>query len=152
MESNLQEKTLTHCDILRSHTLWSCLIFFPYFSLTHTLSLKKNSLPLLLPCERNHSAELKLHLRTLRTSLYLLLSKTLWRRRQWQPTSVLLPGKSHGGRSLVGCNPWGCEELDKTEWLPFHFSLSCIGKGNGKPLQCSSLENPRDGGACWAAF
>ena len=70
-------------------------------------------------------------------------------RRQWQPTPVLLPGKSHGWRSLVGCNPWGCEELDTTEQI--HFSLSCIGEGNGNPLQCSCLENPRDGGAWWAA-
>ena len=73
-----------------------------------------------------------------------------WRRR-WNPTPVLLPGKSHGWRSLVGCSPWGCEESDTTERLPFHFSLSCIGEGNGKPLRCSCLENPRDGGAWWAA-
>ena len=74
-------------------------------------------------------------------------------RRQWQPTPVLLPGKSHGRRSLVDCSPWGCEELDTTERLHFHFhfSLSCIGEGNGNPLQCSCLENPRDGGAWWAA-
>ena len=65
-------------------------------------------------------------------------------------TPVLLPGKSHGWRSLVGCSPWGCEELDTTELLHFHFSLSCIGEGNGNPLQCSCLENPRDGGAWWA--
>ena len=51
----------------------------------------------------------------------------------------------------MGCSPWGCEELDTTERLPFHFSLSCIGEGNGNPLQCSCLENPRDGGAWWAA-
>ena len=38
-----------------------------------------------------------------------------------------------------------------TERLHFHFSLSCIGEGNGNPLQCSCLENPRDGGAWWAA-
>ena len=68
------------------------------------------------------------------------------------PTSVLLPGKSHGRRSLVGCSPWGCEESDKTEQFPFHFSLSCIGEGNGNPLQCSCLENPRDGRAWWAAI
>ena len=68
------------------------------------------------------------------------------RRRQWHPTPVLLPGKSHGRRNLVGCSPWGCEESDTTERLPFHFSLSCIGEGNGNPLQCSCLENPRDGG------
>ena len=73
-----------------------------------------------------------------------------WRRR-WHPTPVLLPGKSHGWRSLVGYSPWGPEELDTTEWLHFHFSLSCIGEGNGNPLQCSCLENPRDGGAWWAA-
>ena len=62
-----------------------------------------------------------------------------------------MPGKSHGRRSLVGCSPWGLEESDTTERLPFHFSLSCTGEGNGKPLQCSCLENPRDGGAWWAA-
>ena len=72
-------------------------------------------------------------------------------RRQWHPTPVLLPGKSHGQRSLVGCSPWGREESDTTERLHFHFSLSCIGEGNGNPLQCSCLENPRDGGAWWAA-
>ena len=77
-------------------------------------------------------------------------SSILWRR-QWQPTPVLLPGKSHGRRSLVGCSPWGREESDTTERLHFHFALSCIGEGNGNPLQCSCLENPRDGGAWWAA-
>ena len=71
--------------------------------------------------------------------------------RWWHPTPVLLPGKSHGQRSLVGCGPWGCEESDTTERLPFHFSLSCIGEGNGNSLQCSCLENPRDRGAWWAA-
>ena len=73
-------------------------------------------------------------------------------RRQWQPTPVLLPGKSHGRKSLAGCSPWGREELDTTEQLHFHFLLSCIGEGNGNPLQCSCLENPRDGGAWWAAI
>ena len=72
-------------------------------------------------------------------------------RRQWHPTPVLLPGKSHGRRSLVGCSPWGLEELDTTERLHFHLSLSCIGEGNGNPPQYSCLENPRDGGAWWAA-
>ena len=71
-------------------------------------------------------------------------------RRKWQPTPVFLPGESHGQRSLVRCSPWGCEESDTTERLHFHFLLSCIG-GNGNPLQCSCLENPRDGGAWWAA-
>ena len=73
------------------------------------------------------------------------------RRRQWQSTPVLLPGKSHRQGSLVGCSPWGRKELDTTERLHFHFSLSCFGEGNGNPLQCSCLENPRDGGAWWAA-
>ena len=72
-------------------------------------------------------------------------------RRQWHPTPVLLPGKPHGWRSLVGSSPWGRKEADTTERLPFHFSLSCIGEGNGNPLQCSCLENPRVRGAWWAA-
>ena len=70
-------------------------------------------------------------------------------RRQWHPTPVLLPGKSHGWRSLEGCSPWGHCGSDTTERL--HFSLSRIAEGNGNPLQCSCLENPRDGGAWWAA-
>ena len=69
------------------------------------------------------------------------------RRRQWHPTPVLLPGKSHGWGSLVGWGPWGQEELDTTEQLHFHFLISCIEEENGNPLQCSCLENPRDGGA-----
>ena len=72
-------------------------------------------------------------------------------RRQWQPTPVLLPGKSHGRRSLEGCSPWGRWESDTTERLHFHFSLSCTGEGNGNPLQCSCLENLRDKRAWWAA-
>ena len=85
------------------------------------------------------------------TLVYFTYSKPIIRRRQWHPTPVLLPGKSHGQRSLVGCSPWGCEESDTTEWLHFHFSLSCIGEGYGNPLQCSWLENPRAGGAWRAA-
>ena len=72
-------------------------------------------------------------------------------RRQWQPTPVFLPGGSHGQRSLVGYSPWGLEESNMTECLHFHVSLSCIGEGNGNPLQCSCLEYPRDRGAWWAA-
>ena len=67
-------------------------------------------------------------------------------------TPVLLPGESHGRRSLVGCSQWGSKQSDTTERLPFHFSLSCIGEGNGNPLQCSCLENPGDGEAWWAAI
>ena len=68
------------------------------------------------------------------------------------PTPVLLPGKSHGRRSLVGCSPWGHEESDTYWTTSLSLSLSCIGEGNGTPLQCSYLENPRDGGAWWAAI
>ena len=81
----------------------------------------------------------------------LILSRLVYRRRQWHPTPVLLPRKSHGQRSLVGCSPRGCEESDTTEQLHFHFSLSCIGEENGNPLKCSYLEDPRDGEAWWAA-
>jgi len=79
-----------------------------------------------------------------------LVQYLAWRR-QWHPIPVLLLRKSHGRRSLVGYSPWDREELDTTERVHFHFSLSCIGEGNGNPLQCSCLENPRDRGAWWAA-
>ena len=62
-------------------------------------------------------------------------------RRQWHPTLVLFPGKSHGRRSLVGYSPWGRQESDMTEQLHFH----ALEKEMANPLQCSCLENPRDG-------
>ena len=83
---------------------------------------------------------------------YLQYLAACHRRRQWHPTPVLLPGKSHGRRSLEGCSPWGRWGSHMTERLHFHFSLSCTGEGNGNPLQCSCLENPRDRGAWWAAI
>ena len=70
-------------------------------------------------------------------------------RRAWQPTLVFLPGEYPW--TEVGCSPWCHEESDMTEQLHFYFSLSCIGEGNGNPLQCSCLENPRDHGGWWAA-
>ena len=73
-------------------------------------------------------------------------------RMKWQPTPVFLPGESQRWGSLVGCCLWGSTESDTTEQLHFHFSLSCTGEGNGNPLQCSCLENPRDGGTWWAAI
>ena len=58
-----------------------------------------------------------------------MIFKMIKQRRQWHPTPVLLPGKSHGQRSLVGCSPWGRQESDMTERLHFDFSLSGIGEG-----------------------
>ena len=90
--------------------------------------------------------------RWVRTTVYSnSLMSTNWRR-QWHSISVLLPGKSHGRPSLVGCSLWSRWESGTTERLHFHFSLSCIGEGNGNPLQCSCLENPRHWGAWWAAI
>ena len=85
------------------------------------------------------------------TGVRSLVGKIPWKRK-WQPTLVFLPEESHGWRSLVGYSPRGHKESDKTERLHFHFSLSCIGEGNGNPLQCSCLENPRDSRAWWAAI
>ena len=103
----------------------------------------KSSHPLPLP---QSPKDCSIHL-----SLFCCLVYRVIRRRQWHPTPVLLPGKFHGLRSLKGCSPWSCWGSDTTERLRLHFSLSCIGEGNGNPLQCSCLENPRDGGAWWDA-
>ena len=81
----------------------------------------------------------------------LLLFTFMHCRRKWHPTPVFVPGESQGWGSLVGCRLWGHTESDTTERIHFHFALSCIGEGSGNPLQCSCLENPRDGGAWWAA-
>ena len=62
------------------------------------------------------------------------------------PHSSTLAWKIPWMEGLVGCRLWGRTESDMTERLHFQFSLSCIGEGNGNPLQCSCLENPRDGG------
>ena len=63
--------------------------------------------------------------------------------RKWQPAPVLLPGKLHGWRSLVGYSPWGHKESDMTERLHF-LSIVPFGEGNGNPLQYSGLEKPKD--------
>ena len=93
--------------------------------------------------------------RTAWIKTWFVLKTTLWLEYRlwvsWHPTPVFWPGKSHGRRSLEGWSPWGRWGSDTTERLHFDFSLSCIGEGNGDPLQCSCLENPRDGGAWWAA-
>ena len=94
-------------------------------------------------------AQSRTRLKRLRSSssIYFIEAQRHFQRRRWHPTPVLLPGKSHGWRSLEGCSPWGPEESDTTARLHFHFSLSCIGEANVNPLQCSCLENPREGGA-----
>ena len=85
--------------------------------------------------------------------LYLTCSTLKFWRRKWQPTPVLLLGKSHGRRSLVGCSPWGAKSqtqlMDFTS-LPSLASYFITGEGNGSPLQYSCLENPMDGRAWWA--
>ena len=82
-----------------------------------------------------------------------------WQRMRWldditdsMNMSQRTLGVGDGQGSLMCFTQWGCKESDTTEWLHFHFSLPCIGEGNGNPLQCSCLENPRDGGAWWAAI
>ena len=60
-------------------------------------------------------------------------TRGLWWRREWQPTSVLLPGKSHGWRSLVGYSPQGCKELDTTERLHFLFFYSSFWRRRWQP-------------------
>ena len=84
------------------------------------------------------------------TSLW-LFTFMHWRRK-WQPTPAFLPGESQGQGSLVACHLWGRTESDTTEQLHFHFALLCSWEGNGNPLQCSCLENPRDRGAWWPAM
>ena len=67
------------------------------------------------------------------------------------PHSSTLAWKSPWVEEPGGLQSMGSKESDTTERVPFHFSLSCSGEGNGNPLQCPCLENPRDRGAWWAA-
>ena len=110
------------------------LIIPPSPTPTESKRLFYTSVSLLLSCIQDYHYHLsKFH-------IYALVH-CVGRRRQWHPTPVLLPGGSHGQGSLVGCGPWGRWGSDMTEQLCFHFSLSCIGEGNGNPLR-SCLENP----------
>ena len=99
------------------------------------------------------SHEIKGHLllgRKVMTNLgsILFFSKVLiFREKAMAPHSSTLARKIPWTEELVGCSPWGRKQSDTTERLHFHFSLSCIGEGNGNPLQCTCLENPRDGRA-----
>ena len=119
------EKTSFSCSLLSNHAvLWGIILILTKIKFFHS---------------------------TTQETKWLHVYRT-FRRRQWHPTPAPLPGKSHGRRCLVGCSPRGRKESHTTEWLHFHFSLSCTGEGNGNPLQCYCLENPRDGGAWWAAI
>ena len=164
------------------HVIWYSHVFqnFPQFIVIHTVKgfgiVNKAEIDVFLElsCFFNDPADVgnlisgcsafsKTSLNIWKFTVYVMLKPDLenfeyyftrvwdWRR-QWHPTPVLLLGKSHGQKSLVGYSSWGREELDMTERLHFHFSLSCVGEGNGNPLQCSCLENPRDRGAWWAAI
>ena len=82
--------------------------------------------------------------------MIIIVTSISWEK-EMAPHSSTLAWKIPWTEEPVGCSPWGCEESDMTEQLHFHFSLSRIGEGNGNPLQCSCLENLRDGGAWWAA-
>ena len=84
-------------------------------------------------------------------TFFYCLTRQSCQRRRWHPTQYSFLENPFGRRSLVGCSPWDRKELDTTERLSLHFSLSCSGEGNGNPRQCSCLENPRYRGAWWAA-
>ena len=91
------------------------LLFIVFFFLSHHLAYciiyqhhtSKKKIPV-FPCKT--LSDYKIHVR-----------RNSRRRRQWHPTPVLLPGKSHGRGSLVGYSPWGCKKSDTTEQLHFHF-------------------------------
>ena len=142
-----------------SEPLWFCFPLAPLFCFRLPLPFTSSISSLSLanhPCFYPFAARFSEHFITYYmpdTVLGILIYRIsfIYRRRQWHPTPVLLPGKSHWRWSLVGCSAWGRKESDATERLHFHFSLSCTGEGNGNPLQCSRLENPRDGEAWWAA-
>src|SRR5574337_540011 len=121
--------------------------------MTHTSSLTRRKTSEKLKQGRSAKYLTAQNFRSLKTGkvVEIAASQGSLQRRRWHPTPVLLPGKSHGPKSLVGCSPWGRSESGTTERLHFHISLSCIGGGHGNPLQCSCLENPRDCGAWWAA-
>ena len=91
---------------------------------------------------------------TLPLRAYLCLNKLLlyFLETEMAIHSSTLAWKIPWWRSLIGCSPLGRWGSDTTEWFHFHFSLSCMGEGNGNPLQCSCLENAGDGGAWWAAI
>ena len=137
--SNCCFLTSIHISQEAGKVVWYSHLFkkFPQFVVIHTVIHTVKGFGIVNEAEVDVFLEL---------SCFFKDAMNVGQRRQWQPPPVLLPGKSHGRRSLVGCSSWGREESDRTERLHFHFSLSCIGQGNGNPIQCSRLENPKDGG------
>ena len=107
---------------------------------------------LLFLCQLSYSQPLFSYSLHLKSSTHLSNVSLRIMEKAMAPTPVFLPGKQHGHRGLVGCSLWGSQELDMTERLHFHFSLSYIRERNGNPLQCFCLDNPRDRGAWWAAI
>ena len=82
----------------------------------------------------------------------LVMSRDIVWRRRWHPTPVLLPGKSHGRRSLVGCSPGVAKSRTRLSDFTLTFHFHALEKEMAThSLQCSCLENPRDGEASWAA-
>ena len=106
-------------NTLKSSKLYFGKISQPRPMLIWLIILDLNDLPLL----SSHLCQLLSESQRTRSYAIFFFTIVYWfiRRRPRQPTPVLLPGKSHGRRSLVGCSPWGREESDTTEWLPFHF-------------------------------
>ena len=80
-----------------------------------------------------------------------VIEKLNWYQKAMAPHSSTFVWRIPWTEEPGGLHSMGSRRVDTTERLPFHFSLSCIGEGNGNLLQCSCLENPRDGGAWWAA-
>ena len=101
----------------------------------------------------NSVSSLKLETRCMQFLCFQVLLQCLIYRMEkaMAPHSSTLTWKIPWTEDPGGLQSMGSLESDTTERPHFHFSLACLGEGNGNPLQCSFLENPRDGGACWAA-
>ena len=139
-------KWLNMHEYINVYYMWYILYIFQ--PIWNKKSLKKWMNPCLTAKEKIEWGRSGLLIMNALTFLY--LTKCCIQRRWWHPTPVLLPGKSHGRRSLVGCSQSMGSLRVRHNWAT-SFSLSCFREGNGNPLQCSCLENLRDRGAWWAA-
>ena len=138
-----------HAHVYSALPSWDWISFIGIFELWH--SFQQGFLKTWFLLQRTTHIGVCYMFVSWRALIDYLWSSHLLSEKAMAPHSSTLAWKIHGRRSLVGCSPWGHEESDTTERLHFHFLLSCIGEGNGNPLQYSCLENPRDGGAWWAA-